>query len=160
MTLSKSGSDKIAASTDTAVFEGMTLSIQHANSSGSCTSPVATEISLSGASGATGAEGLWVISHDFTGTGDKTVNLDSVHIDLGTTTLSKEDIADKIVADVAGGSWAGKQHKDLPYTATKIQNSDNSDCPSGDYCVLFERVLFKGTEGNYGIPFGDRDYSH
>ena len=159
VTLSKSGTDKIAATTDTAVFEGMTLAIQHANSSGDCTSPVATEISLSGASGGDEAEGLWVISNDYTGSGDKTVNLDSVHIDLGNSNLTKEAIADKIIAEVTGGSWAGKQNVDLPYTATKVQNSDNSDCPVGDYCVLFSR-LFKGTEGNYGIPFGDRDYEH
>ena len=159
VTFSKSGSDKIAATTDTAVFEGMTLAIRHANSSGDCTSSVATDIPLSGASGGDEAEGLWVISNDYTGSGDKTVNLDSVHIDLGNTALLKEDIADKIVADVAGASWAGKQNVDLPYTATKVQNLDNSDCPVGDYCVLFSRV-FKGTEGDYGIPFGDRDYEH
>ncbi len=162
VTLSKSGSDKIAATTDTAVFDRMTLAIQHANSSGDCTtSPVATEISLSGASGAADkAEGLWVISNDFiSGSGDKTINLDSVSIDLGNTDLSKEDIADKIVADVTGGSWAGTQYEDLPYTATKVQNSDNLDCPSSDYCVEFTRV-FAGSEGNDGIPFGDRDYSY
>ena len=160
MTLSKSGTNKIVATVNSAVFEGMTLTIFHDDDGEDCTtSPVATEISLSGASGGDEAEGLWVISEDYTGTGDKTVNLDSVHTGLGNTGLSKEDIADKIVADVAGASWAGKQNVDLPYTATKVQNSDNSDCPSGDFCVLFERV-FKGTEGNYGIPFGDRDYSY
>ena len=122
---------------------------------------VGTPITLSGASGATGAEGLWVISHDFTGTGDKTVNLDSVHTGLGNSNLTKEEIANKIVADVNGASWVGKQNKDLPYTATKLDgaSSTTDDCPSGDFCVLFSRV-FKGTEGNYGIPFGDRDYSH
>ena len=160
VTLSRSGSDKIAATTDTAVFAGMTLAIQHVNSSGDCRSPVATEISLSGGSGGTVATGLWVISKDFDGTGDdNTVNLDSVHTDLGNTGFSKEEIADEIVEDVNSSRWAGRQYKDLPYTATKVENSDNSDCPVGDFCVLFSRV-FKGTEGNYGIPFGDRDYSH
>ncbi len=161
VTLSKSGSDKIAATTDTAVFDRMTLAIQHANSSGDCTTnPVSTPINLIGGSGAAIATGLWVISHDFiSGSGDKTINLDSVSIDLGNTDLSKEDIADKIVADVNDVGWAGTQYEDLPYTATKVQNSDNSDCPSSDYCVEFTRV-FAGSEGNDGIPFVDRDYSH
>ena len=160
VTLSKSGSDKIAATTDTAAFDGMTLTIFHDTDGGNCTtSPVGTPITFSGTSGGAIATGLWVISHDFAGSGDKTVNLDSVHTDLGNSNLTKEAIADRIVVDVTGASWAGKQYKDLPYTATKVQNSDNSDCPVGDYCVLFNR-LFKGTEGNYGIPFGDRDYEH
>ena len=161
VTLSKTGTDKIAATTNTAVFEGMTLTIFHDDDGEDCTtSPVATEISLSGASGAAQAEGLWVISHDFiSGSGDKTINLDSVDIDLGNTDLSKEDIADKIVGEVTGGSWAGTQYEDLPYTATKVDSSDNSDCPSSDYCVEFTRV-FAGSEGNDGIPLGDRDYSH
>ena len=162
VTLSKTGTDKIAATTNTAVFEGMTLTIFHDDDGEDCTtSPVATEISLSGASGAADkAEGLWVISNDFiSGSGDKTINLDSVSIDLGNTDLSKEDIADKIIGEVTGGSWAGTQYEDLPYTATKVQNSDNSDCPSSDYCVEFTRV-FAGSEGNDEIPFRDRDYSH
>ena len=158
--LPESGTNKIVATTDTAVFDGMTLTIYHDDNGGNCTSsPVGTPVTLSGASGGDKATGLWVISNGSTGTGDTAVNLDSVHIDLGNSNLTKEEIADKIVADVNGASWAGKQNVDLPYTATKVQNSDNSDCPSGDFCVLFERV-FKGTEGNYGIPFGDRDYSH
>ena len=155
VTLSKTGTDKIAATTNTAVFEGMTLAIFHDDDGGDCTtSPVATEISLSGASGAADkAEGLWVISNDFiSGSGDKTINLDSVDIDLGNTDLSKEDIADTIVGEVTGGSWAGTQYEDLPYTATKVDSSDNSDCPSSDYCVEFTRV-FAGSEGNDGIPF-------
>ncbi len=42
VTLSKSGSDKIAATTDTAVFDGMTLTIYHDDDGGDCTtSPVA-----------------------------------------------------------------------------------------------------------------------
>ena len=161
VTLSKTGTDKIAATTNTAVFEGMTLTIFHDDDGADCTtSPVATEISLSGASGAAVATGLWVISHDFiSGSGDKTINLDSVDIDLGNSNLSKEDIADTIVGEVSGGSWAGTQYEDLPYTATKVQSSDNSDCPSSDYCVEFTRV-FAGSEGNDGIPFVDRDYSH
>ena len=164
VTLSKSGTDKIAATTDTAVFDGMTLTIYHDNDSGDCTtSPVGTPITLSGASGGAVATGLWVISEDYSYSvsGDKTVNLDSVHTDLGNTALSKEAIADKIVADVNGASWAGKQNKDLPYTATKLDGSSSSgdDCPASNFCVVFERV-FKGTEGNYGIPFGDRDYEH
>ena len=162
VTLSKTGTDKIAATTNTAVFEGMTLTIFHDDDGEDCTtSPVATEISLSGASGAADkAEGLWVISNDFiSGSGDKTINLDSVDIDLGNSNLTKEEIADKIVADVNGASWAGKQNVDLPYTATKVENSDNSDCPSSDYCVEFTRV-FAGSEGNDGIPLWDRDYSH
>ncbi len=160
VTLSKTGTDKIAATTDTAVFEGMTLTILHDNGGTFCADdPVETNIPLSGASGSAIATGLWVISEDYTGSGDTTVNLDSVHIDLGTSNLTKEEIADKVVADVADASWVGKQNKDLPYTATKVESSLNPDCPVGDYCVLFER-LFKGTEGNYGIPFGDSDYSH
>ena len=161
VTLSKSGSDKIAATTNTAVFDRMTLTIYHDDNGGDCTtSPVGTPVTLSGASGAAIATGLWVISHDFiSGSGDKTINLDSVSIDLGNTDLTKEEIADKIVADVTGGSWAGTQYEDLPYTATKVQNSDNSDCPSSDYCVEFTRV-FAGSEGNDGIPLWDRDYSH
>ena len=161
VTLSKTGTDKIAATTNTAVFEGMTLTIFHDDDGEDCTtSPVATEITLSGASGAAQAEGLWVISNDFiSGSGDKTINLDSVDIDLGNADLSKEDIADKIVGEVTGGSWTGTQYEDLPYTATKVDSSDNSDCPSSDYCVEFTRV-FAGSEGNDGIPFRDRDYSH
>ena len=159
VTLSREGNDKIAATVNSAVFDGMTLTIYHDDNGGNCTtSPVGTPITLSGASGGAIATGLWVIPEDFSGSGDKTINLDSVHTDLGNTALSTDGIADKIVADVNGASWAGKQNVDLPYTATKVQNSDNSDCPSGDFCVLFERV-FKGTEGNYGIPFGDRDYA-
>ena len=160
VTLSKSGTNKIVATVTGAVFEGMILTIFHDDDSGDCTtSPVATEISLIGASGGDKAKGLWVISEDYTGSGDTTLNLDSVHIDLGNSGLSKEEIATKIVTDVADASWAGKQYKDLPYTATKVENSNNSDCPVGDFCVVFDRVL-KGTEGNYGIPFGDRDYGH
>ncbi len=101
MTLSKTGTDKIAATVNTAIFEGMTLTIFHDDDGGNCTtSPVGTPITLSGASGGDKAEGLWVISEDFTGSGDTTINLDSVHIDLGNTGLSKESIADKIVAEV------------------------------------------------------------
>ena len=161
VTLSKSGSDKIAATADTAIFSGMTLAIHHDNNGGDCFSTVRTDISLSGGSGGVKAKGLWVISNDYTGSGDKTINLDSVHIDLGNSNLSKENIADKIVADVAGASWLGKQYKDLPYTATKLDGSSSTtdDCPDADFCVVFNRV-FKGTEGNYGIPFGDRDYEH
>ena len=161
VTLSKSGTNKIVAIVNSAIFEGMTLAIQHANSSGDCTSPVATEISLSGASGGDEAEGLWVISNDFSGSGDTAVNLDSVHIDLGNSSLPKEGIARKIVAGVSDVNWAGKQYVDLPYTATKLDgaSSTTDDCPNADFCVVFNRV-FKGTEGNYGIPFGDRDYSH
>ena len=160
VTLSKSGTNKIVATVNSAVFDGMTLTIYHDDDGGNCTtSPVATEISLSGASGGDDAEGLWVISQDYTGSVDKTINLDGVHIDLGNAPLTKELIADEIITKVTDGSWAGKQYKDLPYTATKVQNSDNSNCPIGNFCVLFERV-FKGTEGNYGIPFGDRDYSY
>ena len=162
VTLSREGNDKIAATVNNAVLNGMSLIIYHTDNSGDCTaSPPSTPITLSGASDGDEAEGLWVISEDSTGTGDKTINLDSVHTDLGTTGLSKEDIADKIVVDVNGASWAGKQNVDLPYTATKLDGSSdaNDDCPSGDFCVLFSRV-FKGTEGNYGIPFGDRDYEH
>ena len=162
VTLAKQGSNKIAATADTAVFEGMTLTIFHDDDGEDCTtSPVGTPVTLSGGSGGTMAEGLWVISEDYTGSGDTTVNLDSVPLDLGTSPLIKEDIADKIVADVADKSWAGKQHKKLPYTATKLDGSSDAgdDCPDTDYCVVFSRV-FKGTEGNYGIPFGDRDYEH
>ena len=162
VTLSKSGSDKIAATTDNAVLNGMSFIIYHDDNSADCTGvPPSTPITLGGASGGAVATGLWVISEDYTGTGDKTVNLDSVHTGLGNSNLTKEEIANKIVADVNGASWAGKQKVDLPYTATKLDGSSdaNDDCPSGDFCILFSRV-FKGTEGNYGIPFGDRDYEH
>ena len=160
VTLSREG-HKITATVNNAVLNGMDLTIHHVNNGGDCSSSVATAIPLSGANGAAGAEGLWVISHDFTGTGDKTVNLDTVHIDLGTSPLTKEEIADKIVADVNNARWAGKQYKDLPYTATKLDGSSdaNDDCPANDFCVVFNRV-FKGTEGNYSIPFVDRDYSY
>ena len=163
VTLSKSGTNKIVATVNSAVFEGMTLTIFHDDDGGNCTtSPVGTPITLSGASGGDKAEGLWVISEDYApGSGDKTINLDSVHLDLGNTALSKEDIADKIITKVTDGSWAGKQYKDLPYLATKLDGSSNAndDCPANDFCVVFNRVL-KGTEGNYGIPFGDRDYEY
>ena len=139
----------------------MTLTIYHDDNGGNCTTTkVGTNIPITGGSGAAPAKGLWVISEDYApGSGDKTINLDSVHIDLGNTALSKEDIADKIVTKVTDGSWVGKQYKDLPYTATKLDGSSNAndDCPTNDFCVVFNR-LFKGTEGNYGIPFGDRDY--
>ena len=164
VTLSKSGTDKIAATTDNAVLNGMSFIIYHDDNGGDCTGvPPSTPITLGGASGGAVATGLWVISEDYSYSvsGDKTVNLDSVHTDLGNADFLKADIADKIVADVNGASWAGKQKVDLPYTATKLDGSSdaNDDCPSGDFCVLFSRV-FKGTEGNYGIPFGDRDYEH
>ena len=166
VTLSKSGSDKIAATTDNAVLNGMSFIIYHDDNSADCTGvPPSTPITLGGASGGAIATGLWVISNGFSGSGDKTVNLDSVHLNLGNSllniALSKESIADKIVADVNGASWAGKQKVNLPYTATKLDGSSdaNDDCPDADVCVLFSRV-FKGTEGNYGIPFGDRDYEH
>ena len=161
VTLSKSGTNKIEANVNNAILDGMSLTIYHHDNGGDCTNlPVSTPITLSGASGAAQAEGLWVISNDFiSGSGDKTINLDSVDIDLGNADLSKEDIADKIVGEVTGGSWTGTQYEDLPYTATKVDSSDNSDCPSSDYCVEFTRV-FAGSEGNDGIPFRDRDYSH
>ncbi len=162
VTLSKSGSDKIVATTDNAVLNGMSFIIYHDDNGGDCTGlHPSTPITLGGASGGDKAEGPWVISEDYSGSGDTTINLDSVHIDLGNTGLTKEEIADKIVAGVNGGSWAGKQYKDLPYTATKLEGSSdaNDDCPANDFCVVFDRV-FKGAEGNYGIPFGDRDYSY
>ena len=163
ITLSRKGSDKIEATVNSAVFEGMTLTIYHDDNGGDCTTTrVGINIPLTGGSGAAVAEGLWVISERYTaGSGDMAVNLDSVHLDLGTTDLSKEKIADKIIAEVNGGSWAGKQYKDLPYTATKLDgdSSDGDDCPDNNFCVVFER-FFKGTEGNYDIPFGDFDYEH
>ena len=75
VTLSTTGTDKIAATTDSAVFDGMTLTIYHDDNSGDCTNPVGTPIALSGGSGAADkAEGLWVISQDYTydttGSGD------------------------------------------------------------------------------------------
>ncbi len=163
VTLSRKGSDKIEATVNNAALDGITLAIHHDNDGGGCLNPVRTDIPLSGASGGAIATGLWVISEDYFGSGDTTINLDSVHIDLGTSNLTKEKIADKIVADVdvTSGIWAGKQHKDLPYTVTKLDGSSNAndDCPTNDFCVVFDRV-FKGTEGNNGIPFGDRDYEH
>ncbi len=162
VTLSKQG-NKIEATVNSAVFDGMTLTIYHDDNGGDCTTGtvVTSAIPLAGGSGAAGAEGLWVISNDFTGSGDKTINLDSVHIDLGTSSLTKEGIARKIVSEVSDVNWAGKQYKDLPYTTTILNGSSNAgdDCPANDFCVAFWRV-FKGTEGNYGIPFGDRDYEH
>ncbi len=66
VTLSREGTDKIAATTDSAVFDGMTLTIFHDDDGGDCTtSPVGTPITLSGGSGAAPAEGLWVISEDY-----------------------------------------------------------------------------------------------
>ncbi len=141
----------------------MTLTIYHDDNGGDCTtSPVGTPITLSsGGSGGDKAEGLWVISNAFTGTGDKTVNLDSVHIDLGNSPLTTGAIADKVITEVNGVGWAGKQNVDLPYMATKLDGGHDTgdDCPDTAFCVVFDRV-FKGTEGNYGIPFGDRDYEH
>ena len=162
VTLAKTGGNKITATVNNAILNGMTLTIYHDNDSGDCrTSPVETEISLSGASGGDKAEGLWVISNAYTGSGDKTINLDSVHLDLGSAPRTKALIADEIITKVTDGSWRGKQYKDLPYTVTKLDgaSSTTDDCPSGDFCVLFSRV-FKGTEGDYGIPFGDSDYEH
>ncbi len=162
VTLAKKDNDKIEATVNNAILDGMTLTIYHTTDDRDCsTSSVGTPITLSGASDAAQAEGLWIISQDYTGSGDKTVNLDSVHIDLGNAPLTKELIADEIITKVTDGSWAGKQYKDLPYLATKLDGSSSTtdDCPANDFCVLFERV-FKGTEGNYGIPFGDRDYEH
>ncbi len=163
VTLAKKGNDKIEATVNSAVFNGLNLTIYHDDDGGNCTrTRVEINIPLTGGSGAAGAEGLWVISEDYTGTGDKTVNLDSVHTGLGNSNLTKEEIADKIVAKVNDdASWAGKQNVDLPYTATKLDGSTdpNDDCPDSAFCVVFDRV-FKGTEGNYGIPFGDSDYSH
>ena len=45
--------------------------------------------------------------------------------------------------------------KELLNAATKLDGSSGT----GDFCVVFER-LFKGMEGDYGIPFRDRDYEH
>ncbi len=163
VTLAKKDNDKIEATVNNAILDGMTLTIYHDDNGGDCTTGtvVTTAIPLTGGSGAAEAEGLWVISNDFSGSGDKTVNLDSVHIDLGTSSLTKEGIASKIVSEVSDVNWAGKQYVDLPYTTTILDGSSDAgdDCPANDFCVAFWRV-FKGTEGNYGIPFGDRDYSH
>ena len=58
VTLSKSGTNKIVATVNSAVFEGMTLTIFHDDDGGNCTTnPVGTPITLSGASGAAKAEG-------------------------------------------------------------------------------------------------------
>ena len=157
--------NKIVATASTAILDGITLTILHDNNGGDCSSPLETPLSsFTGGSGAAPAEGYWVISEDYTGSGDETINLDSVHTDLENIALSKEKIADKIVADVTadvtGRSWAGKQYEDLPYTASTVDGGDSSNdgCPANDFCVHFTR-LFNGAEGNYSVPFGDSDYT-
>ncbi len=163
ITLTKhADTDKIEATVDIPIFDGMMLGIVHDDDAGDCLNPVATEILLSGSTtvGAT-AKGLWVISDDYvySNGADQLINLDGVEIDLGTTSLSKDQIADEVVGKISGGSWKGQQYPHLPYMAAKVQNSDNSDCPYGDFCVEFARH-FSGSAGNNGIPFGDRDYNH
>ena len=134
----------------------MTLTIYHDDNGGNCTTTkVGTNILITGGSGAAPAKGLWVISEDYApGSGDKTINLDSVHIDLGNTALSKEDIADKIVTKVTDGSWVGKQYKDLPYTATKLDGSSstNDDCPNATTFVSSSIVCSKERKGIMESP--------
>ena len=165
ITLAKhANGDKIVATVDLPIFDGKILNIMHDDDSGDCSGPLTTPIALSGSTTAgVAAKGLWVISDDYvySNGADQHINLDTEEIDLSTASLTKEEIADAIVTIVNGGSWTGMQYKDLPYTATKLDGSSDAgdDCPDTDYCVVFSRV-FKGTEGNYGIPFGDRDYEH
>ncbi len=163
VTLSKNtGGDKIKADVDNAILNGMTLNIYHDNDSGDCTtSPVSTTIALSGGSGAVRGQGIWVVTEDSTGSDDIMLNLDSVEIELGTTGLSKDQIADKVVAEVNGSNWAGSRYKRLPYTAAKLDGDTDAgdDCPAGKFCVVFTQ-LFKGTAGNESFPFADSAYSH
>ncbi len=168
ITLTKhADADKIEATVDIPIFDGMTLNIMHDNDSGDCSSsPVTTQILLSGSTTAgVVAKGLWVISDGYAHSSgaDQLINLDGVEIDLGGLGLTKEGIADNVVGKVNNRnnrrSWEGLQDTHLPYSAAKIDGdaSTTDDCPAGDYCVEFTRI-FKGTAGNNGIPFGDVDY--
>ena len=151
---------KIEAAVDIPVFDGMTLGLVHADSSGNCSNSVTTEIVLSGGSGAVKPEGLWVVNGAFAGGSDNnTIHLDGVEIDLGTSGLTKEGLVDTIVQEISVSSWAGKQYNSLPYTASKQDGSSDTgdDCPNNDFCVVFTRV-FDGAGGNTGIPFPDSDY--
>ena len=164
ITLAKhTDADKIVATVDIPIFDGMTLNIMHDNNGGDCSSsPVMTQILLSGSTTAgVVAKGLWVISdgHAHSSGADKLINLDGVTIDLGTSDLTEEEIADTVVGEIRVGSWEGLQYSHLPYSAVKVQSSDNPDCPVGDFCVEFTRI-FAGSAGNNAIPFGDRDYEH
>ena len=81
-----------------------------------------------------------------------------MEIDLGTSGLTKEGLVDKIIQEISGSSWAGKQYNSLPYTVTKLEGSNaGDDCPNNDFCVVFTWV-FDGAGGNTGIPFPDSDY--
>ncbi len=157
ITLSKNGSDKIEATVDYPFFDGMDLKIHHGQTS--CNSPVNTTISLSGGGGAAPAKALWAVKDDFNGLDDHTILLDTVEIDLGSSVLTKEQIVNKVVQEIGGGSWTGEQYITLPYTAVKLDGttSTSDDCPSGDFCVEFTRV-FAGKAGNNGIRFPDSDY--
>ncbi len=154
--------DKIVATVDIPIFDGMTLNIAHDDDGENCSSPVATQILLSGSTtaGAT-AKGLWVISDDYTYSigADKLINFDGVEIDLGTSTLTNENIANAVITKIKGASGDGLQYTHLPYSAAKIDGaaSTTDDCPSGNFCVEFTRI-FAGSAGNNGIPFGDADY--
>ena len=157
----QSGNNLLSASVDLPTFDGMNLNIHHDDDTEDCSTPVVTSIALSGGSGGTHAEGLWVIKNAFTGSGDSVIALDYADIDLGSSALTKEAIADKVITEIGGGSWAGKQYKDLPYTVKKLDGlTDGFDaCPDNDFCVVFTRV-FTGTEGNNPFPFLDADYEH
>ncbi len=157
----QSGNNLLSASVDLPTFDGMNLNIHHDDDTEDCSTPVVTSIALSGGSGGTHAEGLWVIKNAFTGSGDSVIALDYADIDLGSSALTKEAIADKVITEIGGGSWAGKQYKDLPYTVKKLDGlTDSFDaCPDNDFCVVFTRV-FTGTEGNNPFPFLDADYAH
>ena len=88
--------DKIEATVDIPIIDGMMLGIVHDDDAGDYLNPVATEILLSGSTTASAtAKGLWVISDDY---------VYSIGIDLGTTSLSKDQIADEVVGKISGGS--------------------------------------------------------
>ena len=160
VTLSRKESNTIEASVDIPAFTGMSLNILHEDDGGDCSSPVTLSISLSGGPGGTASTGLWAVSQDFNGSAaNNSIKIDGIEITLGASMLTQKGIVDLVVNTVNNDSWGGVQYKELPYKATKVQNSDNSDCPSGDFCVLFTRI-FKSLVGNSGLPFQDITYAN
>ena len=157
--LSKKDNDKIEANVDIPILDSMTLNIHHNDDRRKCSNPAITSVVLRGGNAYIKSVGHWIITKDFIGGGDKIINLDSVSIDLETSSLTKEQIADKVVMAVNDDSWTGHQYKTLPYKASKIDGTNDStdNCPNDTFCVVFTRI-FPGTDGNNSIPFTDSDY--
>ncbi len=159
--LSKTGTnnDKIKATVDMPIFAGMTLNILHDDNAGDCSTPARTPILLGGVNNSVKAQGIWIITDGFTGSGDSVINLDGVEINLGTSALTNEQIADKVVTAVNNPGWTGRQYQLLHYTVTKVDGSSNNtdDCPNSSFCVDFNRI-FGSDLGNSPIPFKDSSY--